>query len=183
MGCVLRVQTRRPHTQVIALFFCESTAQVSVLSRGNHSQILNLEYSRVTKGYESLEHRTVTREIMRARVMLHLTSTVVPAWCFGSCLMLADFFELSLSGWWWLSGIIWHSEWYVYEYFTVTVCTFCLTGEANLVWASVHVWFPIQYIQCVHLNHRILIWHAVYVTSYCTHCVLIVLHMWLGLRK
>ena len=42
-------------------------------------QILNLEYSRVTKGYEHLEHHMsllVTREIMLARATLHLSGTV-----------------------------------------------------------------------------------------------------------
>ena len=56
-----------------------STAQVSVLSRGNHLRILNLEYSRVTKGYECLKHcmsLLVTCEIMRARATLHLSGTV-----------------------------------------------------------------------------------------------------------
>jgi len=54
-------------------------AWVSVLSRGNHSQILNLKYSRVTKGYKHLAHRTnllVTREIMWVRAMLRLSDTV-----------------------------------------------------------------------------------------------------------
>ena len=58
---------------------CELTARVSVLSRGNHLRILNLEYSWVTKGYERLEHRTsllVTHEIMWARATLHLSGTV-----------------------------------------------------------------------------------------------------------
>ena len=60
-------------------FFCKSTAQVSVLSRGNHSQILNLEYLWVTNGYEHLEHCTsllVTCEIMWARATLHLRGIV-----------------------------------------------------------------------------------------------------------
>ena len=50
-----------------------------MLSRGHYSRILNLENSRVTKGYERLEHRTsllVTGEIMRARATLHLSGTV-----------------------------------------------------------------------------------------------------------
>ena len=50
-----------------------------MLSRGIYSRILNLECSRVTKGYERLEHRTsllVTREIMQARATLHLSGTV-----------------------------------------------------------------------------------------------------------
>jgi len=50
--------------------------RVSVLSRGNHSQILNLEYLQVTNGYECLEHCMSLREIMRARATLHLSSTV-----------------------------------------------------------------------------------------------------------
>ena len=101
---------------------------------------------------------------------------LVLAWCFGRCLKLADFFEESLSGWWWVSDTTWHSQWYAY--LTVTVPTLCLTGEANFGWVSAHVWFPIQY---AHFNYRIPIWHVVCVASYCTHlvcvCVLIVLHL------
>ena len=64
------VQTRGPHTRVVAIF-CELTARAL--------EMKNLEYSRVKKGYEPLEHRTsllATREILQASATLHLSGTV-----------------------------------------------------------------------------------------------------------
>ena len=59
------------------------------------------------------------------------TLHLVPTRCFGRCLLQTDFFEESLSGWWWASCTTWHSQWYFY--LTVTVPTSCLTYEAWLI--------------------------------------------------
>jgi len=57
---------------------CASIARGSIIPREDHSRICHLECSRVTKCYLRIEHYTsvlATREIMRARAMLHLSGT------------------------------------------------------------------------------------------------------------
>ena len=78
-----------------------------------------------------------------SRSALHL----VPAWCLGRCLTLANFF-------WWVTEWLVVGNWYIMTFTLVYIfdsysAHISLTDEANFKWVSAHVWFSIQYIQHV----------------------------------